>query len=241
MPKEEVKLDSSDILKDGSGGNKALETGKKSKHLRRNLLLGIFTILPIWATWLVFKLLFTQLYRIGEPTVQTFSDQLFNYSPWLALWVADPVVHSILAVLFTLTAIYFVGFFASMVAGKRILKILDSIIQKIPLAEKVYGSTKQLIVSLQSDPNKSQRVVLINFPSDSMKTIGIVTATFEDIDTGEELAAVYVPTTPNPTSGYLEIVPLKELTPTDMGFDEAMTFVMSGGAVAPKGLRYSRK
>ena len=224
-----------------NGTHKALESGRKSKHLRRNLLLGIFTILPLWATWLVFRLLFTQLYRIGEPTVQTFSNYLQKYSPWLAHWIAEPIVHSILAVLFTLTAIYFVGFFASMVAGKRILKALDSVIQRIPLAEKVYGATKQLIVSLNSDKNKAQRVVLINFPSDSMKTIGIVTATFKDTDTSEELAAVYVPTTPNPTSGYLEIVPIKELTPTDMTFDEAMTFVMSGGAVAPKGLSYSRK
>lgn len=212
-----------------------------AKHLQRNLVLGIFTILPIWATWLVFKLIFTQLSRIGEPTVIALSDTLLEYTPFLAKWLLDPVVHSVLAVMFTLTAVYFIGFFASLVVGKRLLLVFDSIIQKIPLAEKVYGATKQLIVSLQSDPDRAKRVVLINFPSDGMKTIGLVTATFPDSDTGVDLAAVYVPTTPNPTSGYLEIVPVSELTPTDMGFDEAMTFVMSGGAVAPKGLSYFRK
>jgi uncharacterized membrane protein len=212
-----------------------------SKHFQRNLLLGIFTILPIWATWLVFKLIFSQLSRIGEPTVIALSDWVSQYSPLLSKWLLDPLVHSSLAVLFTLTAVYFVGFFASLVVGKRLLMVFDSIIQRIPLAEKVYGATKQLIVSLQADPDRAKRVVLINFPSDGMKTIGLVTATFPDSETGVALAAVYVPTTPNPTSGYLEIVPVSELTPTDMGFDEAMTFVMSGGAVAPKGLSYFRK
>ena len=74
-----------------------------------------------------------------------------------------------------------------------------------------------------------------------MKTVGFVTATFEDDETGEELAAVYVPTTPNPTSGYLEIVPMKSVVPTNWSFDEAMTFIISGGAVAPKNLSFSNK
>ena len=61
----------------------------------------------------------------------------------------------------------------------------------------------------------------------------------EDEQTGEELAAVYVPTTPNPTSGYLEIVPVKNLISTDWKFDDAMTFIISGGAVAPKSIPFA--
>jgi uncharacterized membrane protein len=71
-----------------------------------------------------------------------------------------------------------------------------------------------------------------------MKAVGFVMRILTDDNTGEELAAVYVPTTPNPTSGYLEIVPVKSLVQTDWTMDEAMTFIISGGAVAPDRFQY---
>ena len=81
--------------------------------------------------------------------------------------------------------------------------------------------------------------MLIEFPTEHMKTVGFVTRILRDDVTGRELAAVYVPTTPNPTSGYLEIVPVERVVSTDWTIDEAMTFIISGGAVAPDTLRYS--
>ncbi len=110
---------------------------------------------------------------------------------------------------------------------------------KIPLVQTVYGSVKKLIGVLQQQPEGTQRVVLIGFPSPEMKTVGFVTRQFRDEKTGQELAAVYVPTTPIPTSGYLEIVPLEHLVATDWTLDEAMTFIVSGGAVAPASVRYT--
>jgi uncharacterized membrane protein len=74
-----------------------------------------------------------------------------------------------------------------------------------------------------------------------MKALGLVTRSFVDEDTGEELAAVYVPTAPNPTGGYLEIVPVGELVPLDWTVDEAMSFVLSGGTTAPDRIRFSRQ
>jgi uncharacterized membrane protein len=73
-----------------------------------------------------------------------------------------------------------------------------------------------------------------------MKTVGFVTRTLVDAATGKQLAAVYVPTTPNPTSGNQEIVPLDKVVSTDWSMDEAMTFIMSGGAVAPPTMNYYR-
>jgi uncharacterized membrane protein len=66
-----------------------------------------------------------------------------------------------------------------------------------------------------------------------MKVVGFVTRVMIEDGTGREMAAVYIPTTPNPTGGYLEVVPLDELTPTDWTMDQAMAFIISGGAVAP--------
>jgi uncharacterized membrane protein len=89
-----------------------------------------------------------------------------------------------------------------------------------------------LMALLQNKPNGTQRVVLIDFPSAGLKSIGFVTRVFEDA-AGLQLASVYVPTTPNPTGGYLEIVPVDQLIATDWSVDQAMAFVLSVGAVAP--------
>ena len=83
-----------------------------------------------------------------------------------------------------------------------------------------------------------QRVVLIDFPSRDLKAVGLVTRTLQDAKTGEALAAVYVPTTPNPTSGYLEIVPVSRIVSTDWTLDEAMNFLITGGAVAPESIDF---
>ena len=86
-----------------------------------------------------------------------------------------------------------------------------------------------------------ERVVLIDFPHTEMKAVGLVTQTLVDEYTGEQLAVVYVPTTPNPTNGYLEIVPIGSLVTTDWTMEEAMNFIVSGGAVAPKDIPFSKR
>ncbi|KAG1532051.1 hypothetical protein G6F50_016372 [Rhizopus delemar] len=93
---------------------------------------------------------------------------------------------------------------------------------------------------LQTEPGRTQRVVLIDFPHRDMKSVGLVTRVIKEHGTDRELAAVYVPTTPNPTSGYLEIVPVELLTPTDWTVDQAMSFIISGGAVAPSSVPFTR-
>ncbi|MFZ2087269.1 MAG: DUF502 domain-containing protein, partial [Desulfobaccales bacterium] len=113
-------------------------------------------------------------------------------------------------------------------------------VSRIPLVNTIYSSVQQFLSVLQTKPNGVHRVVLIDFPSPEMKTVGFVTRTLVDADTGRNLAAVYVPTTPNPTSGYLEIVPVEKLISTTWTMDEAMTFIISGGAVAPPQMNYDK-
>jgi len=105
--------------------------------------------------------------------------------------------------------------------------------------QSIYGATKRLLQSLQQSPASGQRVVLIAFPSPDMKAIGFVTKVMIDPDSGRELAAVYVPTSPNPTSGYIEIVPLQDVVQTDWTVEEGMTFIMTGGTNAPDQLRFN--
>jgi len=81
--------------------------------------------------------------------------------------------------------------------------------------------------------------VLISFPSPEMKALGLITKVMTDADSGQELAVVYVPTSPNPTSGYIEILPLAEVVMTDWTMEQAMSFVMTGGTNAPEGVRFN--
>ncbi|MFN3232176.1 MAG: DUF502 domain-containing protein [Alphaproteobacteria bacterium] len=145
-----------------------------------------------------------------------------------------------LAVVVTLLFILIIGWAAGLLVGRRLLNLFDSVVQSIPLVEKIYGATKQLLSVMQQKPDDVQRVVLINFPHDSMKAVGFVTRTLTDEDTGEKIAAVYVPTTPNPTSGYLELVPIHNVISTDWTVDQAMSFIISGGAVSEDTINFRR-
>ena len=210
------------------------------RNAQRYLLTGILSVIPLWITWLVFKFFFVQLSSLGLPWAMAVAKALQQHSPTMAEWLVAPWFQSILAILLTLFALYLLGWVASKVIGQRILSLLDNLMHRIPVVQTVYGAVSKLIGVLKSKPDKVQRVVLIAFPNPGMRTVGFVTKVMEDATTGKPLAAVYVPTTPNPTSGYMEIVPLEELISTDWSMDEAMTFILSAGAVAPDRISYSQ-
>lgn len=201
-------------------------------RLRRLFLTGLLTLLPVWLTWVVVKFVFVLLSNTGRPLVEPLLNGLAAGSPRLA-WLAQPWVMAALALLATIGVILLAGWLARRVVGQRALRWFESLVARVPLASTIYGSARKLLDILQTQPDGTQRVVLIDFPHDQMKSVGFVTRVIRDQDTGRELAAVYVPTTPNPTSGYLEIVPVEKVTPTDWTVDQAMSFIISGGAVAP--------
>jgi uncharacterized membrane protein len=210
------------------------------RRLRAWFLTGLLTLLPIWLVWIVFKFMLGLLSEISSPLVQPLSARLASSFPALLGWIDDPWAQAAIAVIATLAVIVAVGALARRVVGQRMLRWFEALIARIPLIKTVYGSARQLLDLLQTKPDGTQRVVLIDFPHREMKCIGFVTRVMREQGTGRELAAVYVPTTPNPTSGYLEIVPVDLLTPTDWTVDEAMAFIISGGAVSPDTMPFRR-
>lgn len=207
-------------------------------HAQQYIVAGILTVIPIWITWVVFEFVFRYLSRFGMPWAQAAAQGIQSNWPNVSSWLVNPWFQSIAASIMTIMALYFLGWFASRVIGKRLMIRFEQVIARIPLVKSVYGAVKKLVEALQQKPENVQRVVLIDFPSPEMKTVGFVTKVLVDEKTGRELAAVYVPTTPNPTSGYLEIVPIEKIISTDWTMDEAMTFIISGGAVAPQHINY---
>lgn len=207
-------------------------------HARRYLIIGLLTAAPLWVTWLVFDFIFSQLSRIGAPWVLALARAVEGVFPAVADVLLQPFFQSALAVVFTVLVIYLLGWLATQVIGQRIIAWLEGLVESIPLVAAIYGGTKRFLSVVKEKPAGVQRVVLINFPSPEMKAVGFVTRVIRDLDTGEELASVYVPTSPNPTSGYIEVVPLKDVVPTDWTMDEAMSFVITGGASSPDRVRF---
>ncbi|MBC7655914.1 MAG: DUF502 domain-containing protein [Frankiaceae bacterium] len=201
--------------------------------LQKYFLTGLLTLLPIWLVWIVFKFVFGLLSGLSAPLIEPLSRSIAASDPAMFGWLVDAWAQTAIALAATVLFIMLVGLLARRVVGQKLLSWFEIVIAKIPLAKTIYGSARQLLDLLQTKPDGTQRVVLIDFPHNEMKSVGFVTRILHDELTGAELAAVYVPTTPNPTSGYLEVVPVDRLTPTDWTVDQAMTFIISGGAVSP--------
>lgn len=208
--------------------------------LQKYFLTGLLTLLPIWLVWIVFKFVFGLLSGISEPVIGPLTAQIAARDPLMFGWLADSWVQTAIALFATVMFIMVIGALARRVVGQKLLAWFEALIGRIPLAKTIYGSARQLLDLLQTKPDGTQRVVLIDFPHNQMKSVGFVTRILHDELTGAELAAVYVPTTPNPTSGYLEVVPVERLTPTDWTVDQAMTFIISGGAVSPDKIPFHR-
>ena len=206
--------------------------------LQRIFLTGLLTLLPIWLTWVVVKFVFVLLSDTSRPLIGPLLHNLsLSHAAWG--WLDQAWVQTALALLATLGVILLSGVMARRVVGQRLLRWFEALVGRIPLASTIYGSARKLLDILQTQPDGTQRVVLIDFPHREMKSVGFVTRILREHGTGRELAAVYVPTTPNPTSGYLEVVPVEKLTPTDWSVDQAMSFIISGGAVAPDSIPFS--
>ncbi|MCS4234602.1 DUF502 domain-containing protein [Stenotrophomonas rhizophila] len=208
--------------------------------LQRLFLTGLLTLLPIWLTWVVVKFVFVLLSGISSPVVVPLSEQIAASFPHYLGWIKVEWMQNLIGLAATLLVILSVGVLSRRVIGQRLLRWFGAVIKRIPLASIIYDSAKKLLDMLQTEPGSTQRVVLIDFPHRDMKSVGLVTRVIREQGTDRELAAVYVPTTPNPTSGYLEIVPVELLTPTDWTVDQAMSFIISGGAVAPESVPFTR-
>ncbi|KAF1706884.1 hypothetical protein CSC71_13795 [Pseudoxanthomonas sangjuensis] len=209
-------------------------------QLQKLFLTGLLTLLPIWLTWVVVKFVFVLLSDVSKPVIGPMSERIAASFPDALGWFNALWVQNTIAMAATLFLILTVGVLARRMVGRRLLKWFEALIERIPVANVIYSSSRKLLDILQTKPGSTQRVVLIDFPHRDMKSVGLVTRVIREEGSGRELAAVYVPTTPNPTSGYLEVVPVELLTPTDWSVDQAMSFIISGGAVAPEAMPFTR-
>jgi len=134
----------------------------------------------------------------------------------------------------TVVLIYLVGVIASNVLGRRLLRYGESVLERVPVARHIYTGIRQILNSF-SEPHKTgfMQVVLIEFPRRGTRTLGFITNEESD-ETGKKLINVFIPTSPNPTSGFLQIVEEDEIIRTDLSVDDALKMVVSGGRMSPQ-------
>ncbi|MGD0732475.1 MAG: DUF502 domain-containing protein [Terracidiphilus sp.] len=202
--------------------------------MQRNILAGVITIGPLFVTYLIFSFLLGVLAKAGLPLVQLFA-AIFPES-----WLSEPWLQSVLAILLTLVVLYAVGSVTAQVLGRQLFNLFEAVLERLPFVAKVYSSVRQLIDSMMAKKESSQRVVLVDFPIPGQKSIGFLTRTFTDTVSGEPLAAVLLPNAINPTSAFLQILPICKVTETDLNMEQAMSMLMTGGAVGPATLLFSQ-
>ncbi|MCH7825789.1 MAG: DUF502 domain-containing protein [Acidobacteria bacterium] len=205
-------------------------------HFRRSLLAGLLIILPLVLTLWLFALVLRPVQRFVTPPVMGLIDAV-GLAALLDLPGAG-MAATFIGLVLTVVVIYLVGLAGSNILGRTLVRKMDSLALSIPLVKSIYGSARQLIETFYSSADRTfESVVLIEYPRKGIYTVALVTAPTEgelQDRTPHPTVNVFVPTTPNPTSGVLVLARRNELIFLDISVEEALRFVVSGGIVSPQ-------
>ena len=203
-------------------------TNKKKKKsltliLRNYFITGVVVLIPIGFTLYLTKFLIGISSNIIPQNINP-----NNYLPY-----AIPGIEILISVFF----ITIVGGLSLSFLGKRILKLIDDLFKRIPFLRTIYSAILQMTESFSNQDNKKKSVVLVEYPRKGVWAVGFATKETkgEMADkTSKKLINVFVPTTPNPTSGFLLMFPVDEVIHLDMSFEEASKFIVSAGTSSGK-------
>ncbi|MEM9735059.1 MAG: DUF502 domain-containing protein [Pseudomonadota bacterium] len=211
-----------------------MESKSRIAKFRTRVTTGLLVAIPALVTFWVIELTLEFVVASGEPLARVFAGFVRPFSRDLSDLLVSDGTRWAVAISLMLGLFYVLGSIARRMSGRKLLDRVERWVLQLPMMNIVYGSVKELVATLnKQEAFLGQQVVLIAFPHPHMKALGFVTRIFSEVETGKRLAAVYVPTTPNPTSGYVEIVPADDLVWLDWTPQQAMRFVVSGGAIGP--------
>ena len=196
-------------------------------RFRRYFLAGILVTSPIlitaYVTWLIVTFVDTQVAGM-LPESLDFTTKLPHQIPGIGLIIS-------------IITITFIGAITPGFIGRTLLKAGERILNKMPVVRSIYGAIKQIMETVMSTNSDSFReVVLVEYPRKGIWVIGFVTGeTKGEVQslTKDKVINIFVPTTPNPTSGFLLFIPQKDLVYMDMKVEDAIKMVISGGIVTP--------
>tara|TARA_Y100001960_G_scaffold333783_1_gene440944 strand:- start:4354 stop:5088 length:735 start_codon:yes stop_codon:yes gene_type:complete len=211
-------------------------------RLRGNFLTGLLVLMPLVLTLWIFKTLIFSLDQFMQSFIPIEHIQTLTLryeSPMLEALIGEKQIPG-LGLLLGFVVIVFVGMLAKNVIGKKLFGFWDKIFHKTPLIRSIYSSLKQITNTISNTSSASFReVVLVEYPRKGCWVMAFVSGnTTVSVkkhlkEEGEDFVNVFVPTTPNPTSGFLIFVPRKSLKRLDMTVEQGLKLVISAGIVAP--------
>lgn len=199
--------------------------------IRRYLVTGFFTLFPSLVTFWTLRAIFN-----------TLTTTFYEPVAWLSQIIGLPAPPywelALISIFATLLLLFTVGILVGNFVGIQILHWLDELVMHVPIARVIYGSTKQLMNAIQNGKGGSFKdVVIVEWPNHSSYTLGFVAnenCHWTTIPNNTELIAVYIPTAPNPTSGYVVLLNKAKIKPTNISPEEVLTWAISGGVVTPR-------
>lgn len=194
------------------------------KRVRNLIFTGILVILPLVASIYIIYFLFSVIDRWTRPLIE--------------ILIGREVPG--MGIIFTFLVILFVGLFATNIIGKRIIIFGENILLRIPLFRNIYISIKKVLEAIFTRNTSSfKKPVLFEYPRKGLYQVGFLTrdsSPYFDSITGRELYNIFLPTTPNPTSGMFILVPKEEAIILDLSIEDALKLIISGGILSPESL-----
>ena len=197
--------------------------------LKNYLLVGLISILPLWITWFFLYAVFSVIAGLAKPFFK-------NIRP-----LADmPFLLNITSFLGTLLLVLGLGILLTNVVGRRLFLRFEGYVEKIPVLSWIYQAVRGLITIFSQEDEKSRfkRVVMIEYPRRGIFVMGFATTDTVNVfnsKAGKTLVNIFLPTTPNPTSGFLLMVPREDVVPIDISIEDAVKVIVSSGVIAPEG------
>jgi uncharacterized membrane protein len=204
------------------------------KHsLRNRLFTGFVVLVPVGIT--IFAINF--LYKITAGFIAPYIGDLLAWSQRLPdNKEPNGTAVTVISIVLFIALVYGVGLFTSFMLGKRLLALGESLIVRIPFVRTIYSASKRVIEFVSASNQAAfKSVVMVEFPRAGYKCLGFVTGTITNKE-GQRWLKIFVPTAPNPTSGFLQIVRFEEAEQVDMSVEDAIKMIMSAGILTPDNL-----
>ncbi len=218
-----------------------------SRRFRSRIMAGLVLIVPIWLTFVVAKFVFglmrdASMWMVEAILWSSLGSQLLTH------WGIDhekiaelgltalplPVQWGIgaCAVVLTVLTLYFLGLVTTNVVGRRFVKLIETIVERIPIVTVIYHASKKVLETLSGDGGQPfQRVVLVPFPNQDTLSVAFLTHISQEKSTGETYYTVFVATAPNPTTGFVFLIKPDKVVEVPWTVEEAIKVIMSGGVL----------
>jgi uncharacterized membrane protein len=221
---------------------------KPIRTLRNRFIAGLFVVAPLLGTIWIVRFFYELLQSYGDPVTDFLTRSLRAWpSLWSLLSKAGIVFHdhqgdhftpwigNLSSLVLPILFIVFLGIIATNAFGKRLLAAFDHLLESIPLVATIYKTIKQVIQSFSQfgDTEHFQAVVYVDYPAIGHRLIGFVTGNYRDEKLQRDFVCIFLPTSPNPISGFVLIVDPDKITPAGIAIDDALKMVVSCGFVAP--------